>query len=99
MAEVYVVVVEHNLVRAIERVAEAPGEPIPATPLEVSSQLAANNRANGCLDGRYYFSETQPAKIFASLCLEFVRALADKRREAIDALPVGVAAYRADEGS
>ena len=90
------VVVEHNLVRSIERCAP-PAEPIPETPLAVSTQLAANNRAHGCLDGRYYFTDTQAAKIFASLCLEFVKALADKRRAAIDALAVGVAQYRADE--
>jgi hypothetical protein len=96
MAEVYVVVVEHNLVRAIER-APAPAEPIAATPLEVSTQLAANNRAHGCIDGRYYFTDTQAARIFATLCLEFVRALAEKRLAVVSALPVGKVDYRADE--
>lgn len=96
MADVYVVVVEHNLVRAIERCAPPPG-PIPATPLEVSTQLAANNRAHGCLDGRYLFTDTQAAKIFAALCLEFTRAVAEKRLAAVNALAVGVAEYRADE--
>lgn len=95
MADAYVVVVEHNLVRAIERCA-APG-PIPATPLEVSTQLADNHRAHGSIDGRYLFTDTQAAKIFASLCLEFTRAVAEKRLAAIDALAVGVAEYRADE--
>lgn len=89
------VVVEHNLVRAIERCAPPPG-PIPATPLEVSTQLAANNRAHGCIDGRYCFTDTQAAKIFASLCLEFTKALAEKRLAAVNALAVGVAEYRAD---
>lgn len=96
MAEVYAVVVEHNLVRAIER-SEPRGAPVPATPLEVSTQLAANHRANGCLDGRYYFTDTQSAKVFATLCLEFVKAMAEKRRSAIDALAVGAAEYRADD--
>ncbi|HYC38684.1 MAG TPA: hypothetical protein VEC19_19810 [Usitatibacter sp.] len=96
MSEAWVVVVEHNLVQAIERCAMPP-EAIPATPLEVSSQLARNNRENGCLDGRYYFADSQPAKVFASLCLEFTRALADKRIAAIEALPVGEAAFRGDE--
>lgn len=96
MADVYVVVVEHNLVRAIERDAAPPG-PIPATPLEVSTQLAENNRAHGCIDGRYFFTDTQAAKIFASLCLEFTKAVAEKRLAAVNALAVGVAEYRVDE--
>lgn len=96
MADIYAVVVEHNLVRAIERCAETTG-PIPATPLEVSTQLARNNRARGCIDGRYLFADTQAAKIFASLCLEFTRALADRRLAAVNALAVGVAEYRADD--
>lgn len=98
MDELYVVVVEHNLVRAIERAAAgaAPAR-VPATPLEVSTELAGNYRDNGCLDGRYYFTQTQAAKIFAGLCLEFIQALAQRRLAAINALPVGSAAYRADE--
>ena len=96
MAEVYVVVVEHNLVCAIERSAPPP-EPIPATPLEVSTQLAANNRAHGCLDGRYYFTDTQAARTFAVLCLTFVKSLAERRMAAVDALAVGKAEYRADD--
>lgn len=97
MADVYVVIVEGNLVRAIERCAEAPDGPIPRTPLEVSTELANNHRRNGRLDGRYYFTETQPAKIFAALCLGFVKSLAERRIAAIDALPVGSAVYKADD--
>ena len=96
MADVYVVVVEHNLVCAIERT-EPPADPIPATPLEVSTQLAANNRANGCIDGRYYFTDTQAARIFASLCLQFVKSLAEKRLAAVDSLAAGKVEYRADD--
>jgi hypothetical protein len=95
MAAVYVVIVEHNLVSAIERMAEPPAMAIPRTPLEVSSQLAANNAANGCIDGRYYFHDTMHARTFAELCLEFTRALAEKRIEEVRALPVGAPDYRA----
>lgn len=56
MTDTYVVIVENNLVRAIER-----------------------------------------AKIFASLCLEFTKALVEKRLAAINALAVGSAVYRADD--
>lgn len=97
MSDVYVVVVKNNVVCAIERSSEAPPEPIPKTPLEVGTQLATNNRVNGCIDGRYYFEDTQRAKIFASLCLEFTKALVEKRLAAINALPVGHAEYRADD--
>ena len=95
MTEVYVVVVEHNLVSAIEKVPEPPGMGIPRTPLEVSSQLAANNAAQGCIDGRYYFTDTMHARTFAELCLEFTRAMAEKRIAEVRALPVGAPAYRA----
>ena len=94
MAEVYAVVVEHNLVTAIER-SPPPSDPIPATPLEVSTQLAENNRAHGCIDGRYYFTDTQSARIFAALCLQFVKSLAEKRLAAVESLPVGKVEYRA----
>jgi hypothetical protein len=97
MADHYVVVVEGNIVRAIERHRSAPPRPIPATPLEVSSELAANHRANGCIDGRYYFDDPQRARTFASLCLEFTRARVEKLLAAIERLPAGVAEYRADE--
>lgn len=99
MPDTYVVVVKGNVVCAIERCTAPSPEPIPKTPLEVGTQLATNNRVNGCIDGRYYFDDTQRAKIFASLCLEFTKALVEKRLAAIDALPVGSAEYRADAES
>ena len=95
MAEAYVVVVAHNVVCLIERIEAA--EPVPATPLEVSSQLAANYRRAGCIDGRYLFDDAKRAKAFASLCLGFTKALIDKRLAAIEALPAGSVAYRADD--
>jgi len=53
MREIHVVVVEHNIVVAIERVADAPPDlPVPPTPLAVGTELARNNLANGCIDGR-----------------------------------------------
>lgn len=96
MADFYIVVVEKNLVRSIERSSVAPPRPVPRTPLEVSAELATNHRLHGCIDGRYYFEDSQRARIFAQLCLEFIRALVDKRLAAIDKLPVGFAEYRGD---
>ena len=97
MADIYVVIVENNLVTAIELAGAPPDRPIPKTPLEVSTELAENNRRNGRIDGRYYFQDTQRARIFASLCLEFIKALVDKRLAAINSLPVGSAVFRADD--
>ena len=89
MATVYVVVVEHNLVTAVEPEIDGTVAPIPQTKLEVGTQLAENNRVNGCIDGRYYFDNAQRARIFAILCLEFTRALVDKRLESLKALATG----------
>jgi hypothetical protein len=97
MPEAYVVVVRHNLVAAIEKVAEPLEEEIPATPLEVSTQLARNHRVNGCIDGRYYFHDTMHARTFAELCLEFTRGMLEKRLARIQGLPAGRPDYRADD--
>ncbi len=97
MGDVYVVVVEKNVVTAIERSTDLPAQRIALTPLEVSTQLANNNRVNGCIDGRYHFDDPRRARIFAELCLEYTRALVEKRLGAIHRLPVGFSGYRADE--
>ena len=93
MPDFYAVVVRHNVVCAIERLAAPPAEPVPATPLEVGTQLAANHRAHGCIDGRYYFDDAQRARVFAALCLEFTRAMVDKRLAQIEKLPAGAAEW------
>ena len=97
MTDTYVVVVKHNVVVAIERLPDPSPGPILKTPLEAGTQVAENNRANGCIDGRYYFDDTQRARIFASLCLEFTRALVERRLAVINSLPAGSAEYRADD--
>ena len=84
--EVFVVTVEHNLVSAIMR---APGDSagaVPETTLEVGTELAANYRRNGCLDGKYRFRNAQRARIFATLCLEFMQALTERRLAAVKVL-------------
>jgi hypothetical protein len=83
---VFVVTVEHNLVSAIMR---APGDSagaVPDTTLEVGTELAANYRRNGCLDGKYRFRNAQRARIFATLCLEFTQALTERRLAAVKAM-------------
>ena len=86
----YVVTVEHNLVVAVERANDGPAALVPETPLEIGTQLADNYRRSGRIDGRYYFRSPQRARVFATLCLEFTRALIDRRLAIVKAL-------RADE--
>ena len=89
------VAVRHNLVCAIERAEPPAGVEVTRTPLEVSTQLAENNRAHGCIDGRYWLADAQAARIFATLCLEFTRGVAEKRLAAIEKLPAGRSEYDA----
>lgn len=89
MPEVYVVVVAHNVVTALKRVSESADISVPQTKLEVGTRLAENYRVAGCIDGEYFFDNAQRARIFATLCLEFARALIDKRLEVVKALATG----------
>jgi hypothetical protein len=77
------------MVTALERVAESANTSIPQTKLEIGTRLAENYRVNGCIDGEYCFDNAQRAKIFATLCLEFTRALVDKRIDVVKALAIG----------
>jgi hypothetical protein len=89
-SEAWCVVVEHNLVSAITRVdALQSGVVVPASRLEVGTQLARNNLERGSIDGRYYFDSAQRARVFAELCLEFTRALAERRRAEVARLAAG----------
>ena len=97
MADFLVVVVEHNVLQAIERTGDPPPRPVPVTPLEVSNELAANNLRNGCIDGRYYFEDAMHARTFATLCLEFTKALVERRLAEVSRLPFGSPEYRAGE--
>lgn len=83
---VFVVTVEHNLVSAIMRAPGASAGAIPETTLEVGTELAANYRRNGCLDGEYRFRNAQRSRIFATLCLEFMQALTERRLATVKAL-------------
>ncbi len=99
MAYFYVVVVEHNVVQAIERSTDRPGPAIPGTPLEVAVQLADNHRRRGCIDGRYHFDDAVRARVFAELCLEFTKALVEHRLAEVAKLPAGFEGYRPATGA
>ena len=88
-AATYVVVVENNLVVTVARIDDGVAPPVPPTRLESATQLAENHRNNGCIDGRYHFSNAQRARVFATLCLEFTQALIERRLATIKALAVG----------
>ena len=86
---VFEVVVRHNAVQAIRRVARAPDMHVPESNLEVTSELARNHRRHGCIDGCYRFDEPERARSFAVLALDFVRRMLDRRIEHIEALDTG----------
>lgn len=77
----YRVVVRHNIVVAIETLVPSPDIDVAASPLEVSSQMAANHQANGCLDGLYFFHEPETARQFAMLGLDFIQRMVEKATE------------------
>ena len=86
---VFEVIVLHNAVQAIRRVPRTPDMHIPASNLEVTSELARNHQRNGCVDGCYRFDEAERARSFAVLALDFVKRMLEKRIEQIESLDTG----------
>jgi len=90
-AEAYRVRIRHNVVVAIEPCDAAEATHVPETKLEVTSQLAANNQANGCIDGDYFFADAKLARHFAKLALDYLRRLIEKSEEGVEAWSAEVA--------
>ena len=86
---VFEVVVRHNAVQAIRRVARTPDMHVPESNLEVTAELARNHRCHGSIDGCYRFDDPERARSFAVLALDFVKRLLEKRIELIEALDTG----------
>ena len=86
---VFEVIVRHNAVQAIRRVPRTPGMHVPASNLEVTSELARNHQRQGCIDGRYRFDDPERARSFAVLALDFVKRMLEKRIEQIESLDTG----------
>ena len=86
---VFEVVVHHNAVQAIRSVPRTPDMHVPASNLEVTSDLARNHRRHGCIDGCYRFDEPERARSFAVLALDFVKRMLEQRIEQIEALDTG----------
>jgi hypothetical protein len=74
----YRVIVRNNLVVSVEPAAATPESRICETPLEVSSILASNHLANGCLDGIYYLPDADMARQVANLSLDFIEKIIAK---------------------
>lgn len=94
---IYQVVIKGNLVCAIEPVSPQDTPLRSGTPLEVGTQLAANFTNSGSIDGVYAFQTTSQAQEFAILCLQFGKALLDRRLKTIEGLPPNFKSYFSDE--
>jgi hypothetical protein len=93
VADIYVVVVESNLVAAIGRSPRDPASPPVPTSLEVGTALAERYRVFGSIDGTYAFEDASGARIFSVLCLQFTKAIAERRLLAVEALPTSFESY------
>lgn len=93
---VYEVRIEHNVVCSIQRVARMPDMHVPASPLEVSSELARNHQRTGCIDGCYRFDDAERARSFALIALDFVKRLIERHALRIESMSSG-AEYLADD--
>ena len=80
----YKVIIRHNIVVAIEAIPVSDESRIDHDPLQISSMLAANNLCNGCLDGEYLVADSEAARYFARLSLDFMKRTVDKSLELID---------------
>ena len=92
--KLYRVVVRHNLVAEIEALAARDDVDVPGSPLEVSTLLARNHRENGCLDGEYFFEDSETARHFAHLSLDFMKRLLEKSMESLDRARVSQEGWR-----
>ena len=80
------VVVRRNLVYEIRPIPPDEASCSEDDPLEVSTQLAQNNRNNGCLDGEYDFATFEAARHFATLCADYLKSFCEKSVEVMNSL-------------
>ena len=53
-----------------------------------------NHRRNGCLDGDYFFEDSETARHFAYLSLDFMKRLLEKSIESLDTAKVSQEGWR-----
>ena len=56
------------------------------TNLEAGTLLSQNFRQTGCVDGEYCFDDSERAKIFASVCMDFIAKLIESQSARIERL-------------
>ena len=83
----YRVAVRNNIVEEIrhQRLL-AENQQLLHTNLEAGALLAQNFQQFGCIDSDYFFDDSERAKTFASMCLDFIKKLIDSRMASIDRL-------------
>jgi hypothetical protein len=81
----YRVVVQGNVVSAIEPLVAPSAEHVATTPLEVSMLLARNYQMRGCLDGTYHLPDVEMARQVAVLSLDFMAKLIERSVASLNA--------------
>ena len=83
----YKVVVRKNLIEEIrhQRLL-VEDQQLLHTNLEAGASLAQNFQQFGCIDSDYFFDDSERAKAFASMCMDFMNKLIDSRMASIDRL-------------
>lgn len=81
----YCVIIRSNVVVAIEAQPTRAVQKVFDDPLAVSSELARRNQLNGCMDGDYLFADSEAARYFAQLSLDFQKRLLEKSMESLSA--------------
>ncbi len=92
--KLYRVVICNNLVTAIETLAYSDDVEVPQSALETSSLLAKNNRRNGSLDGTYYFDDSDIARHFALLSLDFIKCIVEQSQEALTSAHISESGWK-----
>ena len=83
----YRVIVRHNLVEEIRHQQSlAESQTLLKSNLEAGTMLSQIFRQTGCIDGEYCFDDSQRAKLFASVCMDFVMKLLESRTARIERL-------------
>ena len=83
----HLVSVRQNLVEEVSRRhCLVENQSLLKTNLEAGVLLSQKFRETGCIDGDYWFDDAQRAKMFASVCMDFIMKLIRSRADAIEQL-------------
>ncbi len=77
----------HNLVEEIRHQQSlSETQSLLKTNLEAGTLLSQTFRQTGCIDGEYCFDDSERAKLFASVCMDFIAKLIESRSTRIERL-------------